>query len=320
MSANAAILASREGGDGAPAIVYRWAGDRAILVEYGPMEVDLGLSFFALAVNQELAGRAIDGLLDLAPGFRSLLVSYDAARLTHEDVLRALDDAHTTVRSADHPVLASRRIVLPIAFDDSQSRRAVERYSSSIRADCPNCVGGSNIDYIVRYNGMSCREELYELLTSAEFFTAFMGFFPGLPFMLPLDPRHTISAPKYNPTRTWTPEGAVGVGGPSFSIYPVESAGGYQLFGRSMPIYDSERRNPAFHADPILLRAGDRLRFRPISEVELEEARRDERFEYEIHDGTFDVAGQLRAIAELEPEAVVVRARRERAAAETPPP
>ena len=72
----------------------------------------------------------------------------------------------------------------------------------------------TNIDYIVRYNGFAGREELYEAVLGTEQWTAFIGFFPGLPFMFPLDPRETVFVPKYNPTRTWTAEGAVGIGGP----------------------------------------------------------------------------------------------------------
>jgi allophanate hydrolase subunit 1 len=314
-----AVIATHPAAGRAPAIVYRWAGDRAILVEYGAMELDLRLSFFALAVQQQLLDGGVEGVTDLAPGFRSLLVSFDG-RVTADGVLSALDDAHRAVAAAGDPVLASRAIRLPIAFDDSQTRVAVQRYAASIRADAPNCEGGTNIDYIVRYNGMDGRRDLYELVTGVEFFTAFIGFFPGLPFMLPLDPRRTISAPKYNPTRTWTPEGAVGMGGPSFSIYPVESAGGYQLFGRSLPIYDIDQRGSAFREDPLLIRAGDRLRFYEVGEAELDELRRDGDAGYEIEEGTFSVAEHLEAVAPLEAEAAALRAERERAAEESPVP
>ena len=87
--------------------------------------------------------------------------------------------------------------------------------------------------------------------------------------MFPLDPRHAVVAPKYNPTRTWTPEGALGLGGPCFAIYPVESAGGYQLIGRTIPIYDLAQRNAAFRENPLLMRAGDRVVFHRIEEDEL---------------------------------------------------
>ena len=146
------------------------------------------------------------------------------------DHLQAVHDALDPERGITIP---SRLVHLPIAFDDSQTKAAVERYVHSIRTDAPNAEGGTNIDYVVRYNGLRDRDELYETALATEHWTAFIGFFPGLPFMFPLDPRDAIFVPKYNPTRTWTPEGAVGIGGPCYAIYPVESAGGYQLIGRS---------------------------------------------------------------------------------------
>ena len=44
-----------------------------------------------------------------------------------------------------------------------------------------------------------------------------------------MDPRHRLVVPKYNPARTVTPEGAIGIGGAYMCIYPMESPGGYQL-------------------------------------------------------------------------------------------
>ena len=195
------------------------------------MELDLALNFFVLAVDAALAERPLGGLVETAPGFRSMLVSYEPLELSTGDLLDHLRGVHEELPSEREMQIPSRVIRLPIAFDDSQTRAAVRRYVDSIRADAPNCEGANNIDYIVRYNGLADREELYASVLATEHWTGFIGFFPGLPFMFPIDPRHVVVAPKYNPTRTWTPEGAVGLGGPCFAIYPVESPGGYQLLG-----------------------------------------------------------------------------------------
>jgi allophanate hydrolase subunit 1 len=212
---------------------------------------------------------------------------------------------------------------MPVAFDDSQSRAAVERYLHSIRKDAPNAEGGTNIDYVVRYNGLRDREELYETALGTEQWTAFIGFFPGLPFMFPLDPRDAIFVPKYNPTRTWTAEGALGIGGPCYAIYPVESAGGYQLIGRTLPIYDVRARNAVFRENPLLLRAGDRVKFERVDEDELLrqfEAVHDDTYRYRIEDSPFDVGAYLEFAASVGDEAAERTRRREEAAAATPVP
>jgi urea carboxylase len=317
------ILERLEPRGGHPAVTYRQAGDRAVLVEYGAMELDLTLNFFVLAVDTAVSAQKPDGLIETAPGFRSMLVRYDALRLSTADLLAHLSRVHESIPAEREIEIASRLITLPIAFDDSQSRAAVERYVRSIRKDAPNCDGANNIDYIVRYNGFSDREEFYEAVLASEHWTGFIGFFPGLPFMFPIDPRYTVVVPKYNPTRTWTAEGAVGLGGPCYAIYPVESAGGYQLFGRSLPVYDLQARNEVFRENPLLLRPGDRVTFERVSEEELlstwEDVRAD-RYRYRIVEQPFDVGAYLELRETVRDEAEERRRRREEAAANAPVP
>jgi urea carboxylase len=317
------ILERREPRGGHPSITYRQAGDRALLVEYGEMEFDLTLNFFVLAVDAALGARQLDGLTETAPGFRSMLVRYDPLATSAEDLVQRLTGVHDDLPAEQEIEIPSRVIRLPIAFDESQSRAAVERYVRSIRKDAPNCEGANNIDYIVRYNGFGDREEFYDAVLATEHWTGFIGFFPGLPFMFPVDPRHTVVVPKYNPTRTWTAEGAVGLGGPCYAIYPVESAGGYQLFGRSLPVYDLQARNEVFRENPLLLRPGDRVTFERVSEDELlqsfEDVRAD-RYRYRIEEQAFDVGAYLELRERVSDETAQRRRRREEASANTPVP
>ncbi|MEA2381271.1 MAG: urea carboxylase [Solirubrobacteraceae bacterium] len=317
------IIDRREAAADKPRVTVRQAGDRALLVEYGEMEFDLTLNFFVLAMDTALREKPVDGLIETAPGFRSLMATYDPLKLPVGDLVDHLRAVYDDLPAQAGIEIPSRLIKLPIAFSDTQTRAAVQRYINSIRADAPNCEGGENIDYIVRYNGLADREELYEHTLATELWTGFIGFFPGLPFMFPIDPRHVLVAPKYNPTRTWTPEGAVGLGGPCFAIYPVESPGGYQLFGRSLPVYDLQARNSAFKEDPLLLRPGDRVRFHRIDEDELiglfEDVRAD-RYVYEIEEQRFDVGAHLENVERLRAESEERTRRREEAAAATPVP
>lgn len=304
-------------------MTYRHAGDRALLVEYGEMELDLALNFFALAVDGVLREDRLEGLVESAPGFRSLMVRYDPFLLSLDDLLLHLSRIHEVLPASQQIEIPSRVVNLPIAFDDSQSRAAVRRYMQSIRADAINCDGETNIDYVVKYNGFADREELYRTVLATSHWTAFIGFFPGLPFMFPLDPRYTVVAPKYNPSRTWTAEGAVGLGGPCYSIYPVESAGGYQLLGRSLPVYDLQARNDVFRESPLLLRPGDLVAFHRVDEEELSaiwDDVRAGRYEYQIEPRPFDVGAYLTLSASLADEARERRLRREAAAAHTPVP
>jgi urea carboxylase len=324
MSTAATAIIERNGAErGHPAVTYRHAGDRAVLVEFGEMEFDLTLNFFVLAFDAALREHPVAGLVETAPGFRSMLATYDPRETSAHDLVDDLGRVQAALPEERDIELPSRVVRLPIAFDDSQSRAAVERYIHSIRADAPNCDGGNNIDYIVRYNGFADREALFAAVLATELWTGFIGFFPGLPFMFPLDPRYVPIVPKYNPTRTWTPEGAVALGGPCQAIYPVESAGGYQLYGRSLPVYDLQRRNAVFRDNPLLLRPGDRVRFHRVEEPELlaliDDVRAD-RYVYEIDDQPLDVGAYRRSLERHSDEAERWRRSRDEAAARTPLP
>jgi allophanate hydrolase subunit 1 len=324
MSTGATAIIERHGAErGHPAVTYRLAGDRAVLVEFGEMEFDLTLNFFVLAFDTALREHPVDGLVETAPGFRSMLATYDPRETSAHDLVEDIERVQAALPEERDIEIPSRVIRLPIAFDDSQTRAAVERYVHTIRADAPNCDGANNIDYIVRYNGFADREAFFDAVLATEHWTGFIGFFPGLPFMFPLDPRYVPIVPKYNPTRTWTPEGAVGLGGPCQAIYPVESAGGYQLYGRSLPVYDLQGRNAVFRDNPLLLRPGDRVRFHRVEEQELlalfDDVRAD-RYVYEFDDQPLDVGAYRESLERHRDEAEQWRRSRDQAAARTPVP
>ena len=248
---------------------------------------------------------------------------YEPLELELDELVAHLSAVREALDPSAGMQIPSRLVHLPVAFDESQTRRAVAQYAHSIRADAPNCEGGNNIDYVVRYNGLGGREALYESVLETEHLNAFIGFFPGLPFLFPLDPRHAVIAPKYNPTRTWTPAGALGLGGPCWAIYPVESAGGYQLVGRTLPSYDLASRNSAFAESGLLMRAGDRVRFHRVEESELIALWEDvysDTYEYRIEEDLLDASAYSDWVAEVSGEADERRALWEQAAAESPIP
>jgi urea carboxylase len=81
---------------------------------------------------------------------------------------------------------------------------------------------------------------------------------------------------KYNPARTFTAEGTVGIGGVYMCIYGMDSPGGYQLVGRTLPIWNKFLKNKQFEiGSPWLLRFFDQVRFYPVSEAELTVLRDD---------------------------------------------
>jgi len=318
-----AIIDTIPAAEGRPGVTYRHAGDRFLLVEYGPMKLDLTMNFRVFGLNTALTRKRIPGVVETVPAVRSILIHYDGRTLPPRRLVDALIDLEHEVPAEDDLVIPSRRVTLPIAFVDRWTRGDIERYGKFVRKDAPNVIDGHNVEYIARYNGLDGVEGVIETICATAWWNASIGFWPGLPFMFPLDPRHAIVVPKYNPTRPWTVEGGVGIGGPCVAIYPVTSPGGYQLFGRTVPIYDLQARNAAFRENPILLRPGDRVTWSRVTEAQLEETREAlaaDRAGYDIVDEPFDVRAYLSFLRGVEPEAAAFRRRQEAAQQRVPVP
>lgn len=321
--ANAALLAQTPARDGRPTAVYRSAGDRFLLVEFGPMELDLTLNFRVLGLNQALEDAQIDGVTETIPALRSILIHYDSTVLAPRGLIDAVDRFYAALPPVENLIIPSREITLPLAVNDQWTRADIAKYVQFIRKDAPNIRDGNNIDYAAEYNGLEDADEFVDYLMATPWWNAANGFFPGLPFMFPLDPRYAVVIPKYNPTRPWTPEGAVGIAGPCLAIYPVASPGGYQLIGRTIPIYDPQQRNPAFKEDPILMRPGDRVSFTRIDDDELVALRErvyDGSYQYQIADGELNVGEYLAWLEEIKPETEAFKRRQQGAAERTPVP
>src|SRR5437899_3355207 len=94
---------------------------------------------------KQVRERRPDGLIETAPGFRSILVSYDPFELSKDDLLEHLQKIHDELKAEREMEIPSRVIRLPVAFDDAQTRQAVQRYIDGIRSDAPNCEGGTNV-------------------------------------------------------------------------------------------------------------------------------------------------------------------------------
>ena len=145
----------------------------------------------------------------------------------------------------------------------------------AVRDDAPWCP--DNIEFIRRVNGLPDAAAVENLIFEANYLVMGLGdVYLGAPVATPVDPRHRLVTTKYNPARTWTPPNVVGIGGAYMCIYGMEGPGGYQLFGRTIQVWNTHRQTDAFiDGKPWLLRFFDQIRFYPVSADELVEWRRD---------------------------------------------
>ncbi|MFB8267012.1 urea carboxylase [Streptomyces sp. NPDC055955] len=284
-----------------PSVTYRRSGDDNLLIEYGPMQLDLALRMRIHALAQALAGQGLDGVEDLTPGIRSLQVRTDPDVLPQERLLEIARRVEEELPASDELVVPSRIVHLPLSWDDPATREAIARYMAGVRDDAPWCPW--NIEFIRRVNGLETVEDVYRTVFDAEYLVMGLGdVYLGAPVATPLDPRHRLVTTKYNPARTWTAENSVGIGGAYLCVYGMEGPGGYQFVGRTTQVWSGWQQRGAFEPGrPWLLRFFDRIRWYPVGAEELLELRADitsGRFVPRIEEGSFSLAEYQRFLAE----------------------
>lgn len=155
-------------------------------------------------------------------------------------VVRLLTDMIGGLNEKDVP--PSREIVIPVC------------YGGRFGPDLPHVAGHAGLT----------EEQVIELHLTRTYHVYMMGFAPGFPYLSGMDPR--IAAPRRSTPRVSIPAGSVGIAGAQTGIYPIETPGGWNLIGRTPLILFDPDRDP-----PSMLRAGDRIRFRAITEEQYEE-------------------------------------------------
>jgi biotin-dependent carboxylase-like uncharacterized protein len=116
---------------------------------------------------------------------------------------------------------------------------------------------GPDLLDVARRAGLS-PAEVIQRHAGARYQVGAIGFSPGFAFLIGLPPE--LATPRRSSPRTAVPAGSVGIGGAQTGIYAQSTPGGWSLIGRTtLTMFDPEREPPS------LLRAGDAVRFEPIS-------------------------------------------------------
>ena len=212
------------------------AGDRALVIEFGDkIEEQVNSKIRSLTLAMERA--VIVGINEIIPTYRSLMVIYDP-------MIMELDNLICEIKSI---ISKMHELKLPDA-------KVIE---------VPTLYGGEygpDIEFVAKHNKISV-DEVIKIHTSVEYLIYMIGFTPGFPYLGGMSDK--IEAPRLQNPRTKIPVGSVGIAGRQTGIYPIESPGGWQLIGRTpVKLYDPYRKNP------VLLNAGDYIKFIQIDENE----------------------------------------------------
>ena len=220
---------------------YRICGDRALGVEFGD-DISPETNGKVRQMVAMLDRRPIPGIIDLVPGYRSLLILFDPLRLSHRALKTELDS----------PAPAPGPSGLPL--------RTV--------TDIPTVYGGEygpDLETVAE-NRLLNPDEVVQLHTQALYLVYMIGFLPGFAYLGGLNPR--LATPRLKTPRLKTPAGSVGIAGEQTGIYPTDSPGGWRVIGRTpLNLFDPAGQPPA------LLESGHYVRFVPIGMDQYERIR-----------------------------------------------
>jgi KipI family sensor histidine kinase inhibitor len=216
------------------------AGDRVLVVEFGD-RVDRKLSEDVLRLNAAIRSRALEGVIETVPTFRSLMIHFD-------------------------PLVISRRMLEPLVVELLDCDRGSQIDATLWRL--PVCYEGEfapDLAEVARLAG--CTPSDVVALHSGTIYHVYMlGFLPGFPYMgdLPAE----LALPRRADPRLRVPPGSISIATTLTAIYPYESPGGWHLIGATpLRLFDLDRPRPA------LLAPGDAVLFQPIDRASYERIR-----------------------------------------------
>ncbi|KAB1658860.1 5-oxoprolinase subunit B family protein [Pseudoclavibacter sp. CFCC 11306] len=281
------------------------AGEEFLLVELSP-DMRLKSSLVAIAVAKALTAADVPGMIEAYPTNASLLIRFDPEILGHDEVTRLVQEHVEAEQARSSFRLQTRVIEVPVWFDDPETHEVAMRFRSGHQDP-----SGDDLDFAARVNGLDGRKEFIERYYGAPWFVSVVGFVAGLPELFQItDRRNQLQVPKYLRPRTDTPPLSLGHGGAFGAIYSVRGGGGYQLIGMcAAPIFDPQQQYEDFADSPVLFRAGDIVRYRPVDEDEFGDLRRSvsagafryrtSPFEFDLNRFTDDTSGYAREINEV---------------------
>lgn len=289
------VIWQRKAAGAQPTVTYRQGGDDFLLVEYGEESFDLNhrcrvTELVSLLRSKDAPEWLKSGLVNTVDCCNSTMLFYNGLELPREKLITHLQTLEDKLGDLSAIKVPTRRFKLPVAFESKEQDAAIQRYMETQRPHAPYLP--SNLDFVARNNALE-PEELKKLYLSETFMAVVVGFFCGNTVSLPVDPRKRLSCPKQNPSRVFTPEGTLSWGGSCMSIYPVDSPGGYQMTGRTLPCFDTLGYKKGFSIDrPWLFQDFDLLTYYQVSEDELQDMLADYRrgnYEFQYEEVEFDM-------------------------------
>lgn len=222
-------------------IRYYPQGDRAITIHFGN-EIHKSIHQQVKAFTKFIESKPFPGMLEVTPSFTSVTLFYEPTKI----------EVKTPNQSPYEEVVKILKVKLStLSLPTNQTSKIVT---------IPVCYGGEygpDLQDVANYHHLT-QQQIINIHSKQEYLVYMIGFAPGFPYLGGMSKE--IATPRKATPRLTIPAGSVGIGGEQTGVYPIESPGGWQLIGRTpLQLFHQEAKQPS------LLRAGDVVRFEPIS-------------------------------------------------------
>jgi len=220
-------------------------GDNAILLDVGT-EISIETHRKVTVITECLESQDFDWMIEYISAYTSITIFYDPLKLV-KNALHDKSPFEVAVKQLSTLISMLEETSLP-------EQRIVE---------IPVCYGGEygpDLEEVAKITNCSL-EEVINIHSSAEYLVYMIGFAPGFPYIGGMSEK--IAAPRKATPRLKIPAGSVGIAGKQTGVYPLETPGGWQLIGRTpLRLFQPEQDSPS------LLKAGDKIIFKPITSKE----------------------------------------------------
>ena len=216
-----------------------WLSESVLSIRFAHV-IDQAINQTLHKVRKQLLAAQWPNLIEIVPAYCELALQFSVPVYVREQI-----------------EMEVRTLLLQVSESAEQSTIRI--------IEIPVCYGdefGPDLLSLSAHTGLTVQEIIVRHCAT-DYQVAMLGFMPGFPYLLGLDP--CLAMPRKSTPRLSVPAGSVAIGGAQTGIYPTSSPGGWQLIGRSsVSLFDWHR------AQPCLLQAGDRVRFSAISRAQIE--------------------------------------------------
>ena len=224
-------------------ITYKPFGDAAILVAWDA-EISVSISDDILEFQQKIKALKDGNIADVIIGYSSLTVVFKNSRIDYLSVVKNLKQLH----SSEYKGVKKTPIIweVPVCYD------------LEFGVDLQEMANKANLEV----------SEIVKLHSQKRYRVYFIGFLPGFLYLGGLQ-KQLFFERKANP-RLNVPKGAVAIGGEQTGVYPTESAGGWNIIGKTpVNFFNINEANPCF------AKAGDFIKFKSISLDEFQQLEKE---------------------------------------------